>query len=137
MAHSDFDGWHMARALELAQRGLGLVEPNPLVGCTIALAGEIVGEGWHRQFGGPHAEIEALRVAGSLARGATLYVTLEPLRTTAKHHPAPRPSSPRASAAWSPPWSIPFRLSAAEAWPSCGRPASRYRPVLARPKPGG
>ena len=129
MADFDFDGWHMARALELAQRGLGLVEPNPLVGCTIALDGEIVGEGWHRKFGGSHAEIEALRVAGSLARGATLYVTLEPCGPSAKRHPALRPSSLRASAAWSPPWSTPFRPSAAGDWRSCGLPVSRYRPA--------
>ena len=72
------DSWHMARALELAARGEGLVEPNPMVGCTIVRDGETVGEGFHRRFGGPHAEIEALEVAGSRARGATLYVTLEP-----------------------------------------------------------
>jgi len=74
----DFDVWHMARALELAARGLGRVEPNPLVGCTIVRDGDVVGEGWHGQFGGPHAEIEALRIAGTLAAGATMYVTLEP-----------------------------------------------------------
>jgi diaminohydroxyphosphoribosylaminopyrimidine deaminase/5-amino-6-(5-phosphoribosylamino)uracil reductase len=69
----------MARALELAARGEGRVEPNPMVGCVIvSSAGELVGEGWHTQFGQPHAEIEALQVAGPQARGATLYVTLEP-----------------------------------------------------------
>ena len=78
MADSEFDVWHMARALELAKRGLGRVEPNPMVGATIVRDGEVVGEGWHRQFGGPHAEIEALKIAGSRAKGATLYVTLEP-----------------------------------------------------------
>lgn len=74
----EFDAWHMARALELAQRGEGFVEPNPMVGCTIVNDGETVGEGWHRRYGGPHAEIEALQVAGHRARGATAYVTLEP-----------------------------------------------------------
>jgi len=68
----------MARALELARRGQGAVEPNPLVGCVIAQGERIVGEGWHTRFGGPHAEIEALAAAGSDAAGATLYVTLEP-----------------------------------------------------------
>ncbi len=68
----------MRRALELAARGLGAVEPNPLVGCVVARGAEIIGEGWHRRFGGPHAEVEALRMAGYRARGATLYVTLEP-----------------------------------------------------------
>ena len=77
--HSEFDAWHMRRALELAVRGQGFVEPNPLVGCVIVQAeGTVVGEGFHGRFGGPHAEIEALRVAGPRANGATLYCTLEP-----------------------------------------------------------
>jgi diaminohydroxyphosphoribosylaminopyrimidine deaminase/5-amino-6-(5-phosphoribosylamino)uracil reductase len=74
----EFDAWHMRRALELAARGQGLVEPNPMAGCTIVRDGETVGEGFHGRFGGPHAEVEALRVAGPRARGATAYVTLEP-----------------------------------------------------------
>jgi len=68
----------MARALELAARGEGLVEPNPMVGCVLVRDGRRIGEGWHQRFGGPHAEIEALRVAGPDLAGATLYVTLEP-----------------------------------------------------------
>jgi diaminohydroxyphosphoribosylaminopyrimidine deaminase/5-amino-6-(5-phosphoribosylamino)uracil reductase len=72
------DLWHMRRALELAAQGQGAVEPNPMVGCVIARGAEILGEGWHRRFGGPHAEIEALKLARERARGATLYVTLEP-----------------------------------------------------------
>jgi diaminohydroxyphosphoribosylaminopyrimidine deaminase/5-amino-6-(5-phosphoribosylamino)uracil reductase len=83
----DLDLWHMTRALALARRGEGLVEPNPMVGCVIAQAGEVVGEGWHRRFGGPHAEVEALRIAGPRARGATLYVTLEPCRHHGKTPP--------------------------------------------------
>ena len=78
MSWEELDAWHMARALELAARGEGFVEPNPMVGCTIVLDGETVGEGFHAHYGGPHAEIEALRVAGPRARGATAYVTLEP-----------------------------------------------------------
>ena len=78
MLEAFLDHWHMVRALELAAQGRGLVEPNPMVGCLIAHGAEIVGEGWHRRFGGPHAEIEALRIAGDHAAGATLYVTLEP-----------------------------------------------------------
>jgi diaminohydroxyphosphoribosylaminopyrimidine deaminase/5-amino-6-(5-phosphoribosylamino)uracil reductase len=74
----EFDAVHMARALELAARGEGLVEPNPMVGCTVVRDGETVGEGFHARFGGPHAEVEALRVAGPRAEGATAYVTLEP-----------------------------------------------------------
>lgn len=72
------DDRHMRRALELAARGEGYVEPNPMVGCVIARGEEVLGEGYHQKLGGRHAEIEALRVAGGSARGATMYVTLEP-----------------------------------------------------------
>lgn len=72
------DRWHMRRALDLAVQGQGAVEPNPMVGCVIAHGAEVIGEGWHQRFGGPHAEIEALKIAGPRAAGATLYVTLEP-----------------------------------------------------------
>lgn len=75
---SEADFYFMRRALKLARRGRGTVEPNPLVGAVIVRDGRIVGEGWHERFGGPHAEIEALRAAGDAARGGTLYVTLEP-----------------------------------------------------------
>lgn len=68
----------MQRALELAGAGWGRVHPNPLVGAVVVLDGAIVGEGAHREYGGPHAEVEALAAAGDHARGATLYVTLEP-----------------------------------------------------------
>lgn len=77
----------MAEALELAARGLGLVAPNPMVGAVLVRSGRIVGRGWHRRFGGPHAEVEAIRDAGALARGATLYVTLEPCCICAKTPP--------------------------------------------------
>ena len=68
----------MRLALDLAVRGRGAVEPNPMVGCVIAHGAEIIGLGWHRRYGGPHAEIEALSVAGERAAGAAMYVTLEP-----------------------------------------------------------
>ncbi len=68
----------MEMALRLAARGQGHVEPNPMVGCVVVRGAEVVGLGWHRRYGGPHAEVEALRTAGPLARGASLYVTLEP-----------------------------------------------------------
>ncbi len=68
----------MRRALALAARGLGETNPNPAVGCVVARGGRVVGEGFHARAGGPHAEVGALREAGPRARGATLYVTLEP-----------------------------------------------------------
>lgn len=68
----------MARALQLAERGRYSSRPNPLVGCVIADGERLLGEGWHPRAGEPHAEVFALRAAGSAARGATAYVTLEP-----------------------------------------------------------
>ena len=68
----------MARAIALAWEGQGYVEPNPMVGCVIVKNGRVVGEGRHRRYGGPHAEPNALGMAERRARGATLYVTLEP-----------------------------------------------------------
>lgn len=68
----------MARALELARRGLHTTHPNPRVGCVIVRGGEVVGEGFHAVAGGPHAEVAALEQAGARARGADVYVTLEP-----------------------------------------------------------
>ena len=78
MTFSVDDRRHMARALELAARGLNTTHPNPRVGCVIASGGETIAEGWHVRAGGPHAEAEALARAGDRARGATAYVTLEP-----------------------------------------------------------
>jgi diaminohydroxyphosphoribosylaminopyrimidine deaminase / 5-amino-6-(5-phosphoribosylamino)uracil reductase len=69
---------YMRRALELAERGWGRVHPNPLVGALVVRDGVVVGEGAHLEYGGPHAEVMALRMAGPSAAGATLYVTLEP-----------------------------------------------------------
>jgi diaminohydroxyphosphoribosylaminopyrimidine deaminase/5-amino-6-(5-phosphoribosylamino)uracil reductase len=78
----------MRRAIALAARGLGSTSPNPVVGCVILdVSGQIVGEGWHRRAGGPHAEVEALRDAGEWARGGTALVTLEPCDHTGRTGP--------------------------------------------------
>ena len=72
---------YMQMALSLARHGMGSVEPNPAVGCIIVKANQIIGKGWHKKFGGPHAEINALQDCGTLGvnpRGAAMYVTLEP-----------------------------------------------------------
>lgn len=68
----------MKRALSLAEKGRGFVSPNPPVGCVIVKNGKIAASGWHRKFGFPHAEIEALKKTGAKAKGATMYVNLEP-----------------------------------------------------------
>jgi len=73
-----FDEKMMKRAIVLARRGLGRTAPNPAVGCVIVKDGAIVGEGWHKKAGTPHAEVHALRLAGEKAHGADVYVTLEP-----------------------------------------------------------
>lgn len=74
----DFDEQMMRRAIELARNATGRTSPNPLVGAVIVKDGRIVAEGWHRQAGTPHAEVHALHMAGELAKGATVYVSLEP-----------------------------------------------------------
>jgi diaminohydroxyphosphoribosylaminopyrimidine deaminase/5-amino-6-(5-phosphoribosylamino)uracil reductase len=72
------DSLWMAKALHLAERGLYTTSPNPRVGCVLVRDDKIVGEGWHQYAGEPHAEVHSLRTAGDAARGATVYVTLEP-----------------------------------------------------------
>lgn len=86
-AFSENDRRFMQLALNLARRGEGLVEPNPMVGCVLVKHGRIVGRGWHRRFGGEHAEPNALRDAGDAARGAAAYVTLEPCNHHGKTPP--------------------------------------------------
>jgi len=81
------DAGFLERATELAERGRGTTRPNPIVGAVIVSEGEIVGEGWHERKGGRHAEVAALADAGERARGATVYVTLEPCA----HHGATPP----------------------------------------------
>lgn len=78
---------YMKRALTLAKKGLGTTLPNPVVGCIIVKNGKIIGEGWHKRAGGHHAEVHALEMAGGEARGADVYVTLEPCSHTGKTPP--------------------------------------------------
>src|SRR6266540_3678884 len=80
----------MPLALHLARRGYGIASPNPMVGAVLVKQGKIIGQGWHRRAGGPHAEIEALNDAekkGHSPKGATLYVTLEPCSTHGRTPP--------------------------------------------------
>ena len=75
------DQGHLARSIELAEFGLGRVHPNPLVGALLVLDEKVLGEGWHDECGGPHAEVNAIaaaRAAGANLAGATLYVSMEP-----------------------------------------------------------
>ncbi len=81
------DSLYMQKCLQLAERGRGAVEPNPMVGAVVVSGGRIVGKGWHRMFGGPHAEVEALNDAGAQSAGATLYVSLEPCNHYGKTPP--------------------------------------------------
>src|SRR5579885_3505553 len=84
------DARFMQLSLRLAQRGFGTTSPNPMVGAVLVKRGKIIGRGWHHRAGGAHAEIEALRDAaakGNDAKGATLYVTLEPCCTHGRTPP--------------------------------------------------
>jgi diaminohydroxyphosphoribosylaminopyrimidine deaminase / 5-amino-6-(5-phosphoribosylamino)uracil reductase len=89
MSQADADRVWMQRAIQLAALGRGHVEPNPMVGCVLVRDGVVIGEGYHRRFGGPHAEVEAIRSLNdpALARAATAYVTLEPCCHTGKTPP--------------------------------------------------
>ena len=87
MKRTESDTEYMARALRLAAKGRGLASPNPMVGAVIVQGSRVVGEGYHRRAGGPHAEVVALRSAGTRAHGATLYVNLEPCCHTHKRTP--------------------------------------------------
>jgi diaminohydroxyphosphoribosylaminopyrimidine deaminase / 5-amino-6-(5-phosphoribosylamino)uracil reductase len=86
-AHMARDQAHMARALSLATRGLYTTDPNPRVGCVVVRDDRVLGEGWHVRAGEAHAEVLALRAAGPAARGATVYVTLEPCSHTGRTPP--------------------------------------------------
>ena len=84
---SERDTSHMMQAISLAENGWGRVHPNPLVGAVVVRNDDVAGMGWHAEWGGPHAEVVALRQAGARARGADLYVTLEPCARHGKTPP--------------------------------------------------
>jgi len=87
---ADQDKKYMQMALKLAEHGIGQVEPNPAVGCIIVKASQVIGKGWHNEFGGPHAEINAIedcKTLGAHPLHATMYVTLEPCCTQGKTGP--------------------------------------------------
>src|SRR5690606_15108537 len=86
-AFSATDHAMMARALRLAERGAYTTRPNPMVGCVLAHGDDVVGEGWHRRQGEPHAEVLALQAAGDRAREAIAYVTLEPCAHSGRSEP--------------------------------------------------
>jgi len=92
MPVTDDDILHLRRAMHLAMRGRGKVEPNPMVGCVIVKDGRVIGEGWHQIYGGPHAEPNALASCTESPAGATAYVTLEPCCHKNKKTP---PCAPR------------------------------------------
>ena len=81
------DGAYMARAIQLARRGYFTARPNPIVGCVIVKDNQLVGEGFHRKAGEPHAEVHALNAAAANATCATAYVTLEPCSHTGRSPP--------------------------------------------------
>ena len=80
---------YMSRAIHLAQKGLGKVSPNPMVGCVIVKNGKVIGEGFHESFGGQHAEIEAIKNCIEDPSDASIYITLEPC----SHHGKTPPCS--------------------------------------------
>jgi diaminohydroxyphosphoribosylaminopyrimidine deaminase / 5-amino-6-(5-phosphoribosylamino)uracil reductase len=85
---TESDHLHLARAIELAERGVGRVSPNPVVGAVIARDGTVLGEGWHDEYGGPHAEVNAIAACdGADLAGATIYVSLEPCCHTGQTPP--------------------------------------------------
>ena len=123
---SDFDRQCMARALSLAARGLGYVEPNPLVGCVIVRGTRILAEGYHHRFGEPHAEVDALTRCRSKPTGATAYVTLEPCSHQGKTPPCANALIDARIARVVVPTSDPFPAVAGRGCGGFGRPVSGW-----------
>ena len=125
----------MALALELAARGEGC-RANPMVGCVLVRDGQIVGEGWHQEFGGPHAEINAIKQAGSKTVSATAYVTLEPCCHQGKTPPCTKCRRSQASSESWPRWKIRFRQSMAAGLQSSRRLGSSAELVCSKRRRG-
>src|ERR1700726_3676915 len=122
----------MEHALTLARKAVGLASPNPHVGCAIVRDGQIVGEGFHQYEWRDHAEIVALKSAGDKARGATLYVNLEPCNHTGRTGPCTEQSLPQAFNASSRPWMIRIPSIPAVALSACARRASKFLRAFAK-----
>ena len=112
----------LERAVELAERGRGTTHPNPVVGAVVARGDDVVGEGWHERKGGPHAEVAALGAAGEAARGATLYVTLEPC----DHHGTTPPCVDAILAAGIAKVVVGAKDPTRDGIAACARPASKW-----------
>jgi transcriptional repressor NrdR len=134
IATADDHRW-MARALELAERGLFTTTPNPRVGCVIVRDGECVGEGWHVRAGEPHAEVHALAMAGEPPAAPPPTSPSSPAPTTAARRPAPRPWSGLASPGSSRRCKTPTRWWPGVASPACARPASKHSLASSKPRP--
>ena len=119
--HPDLDSSFMRRAMALAVKGRGAVEPNPMVGCVIVKDGRIVGEGYHEKIGGPHAEPNALAACTESPAGGTAYVTLEPCCHTNKNTPPCRRGSSKRS------WPGRDRHARSQPARSCGRGVEQLR----------
>ena len=125
---------YMKKALELAKTALGYTTPNPAVGCVIVKDGEIVGTGYHHKAGTPHAEVWALREAGERAKGATVYVTLEPCAHYGRTPPCARTLVEKGVGKVVMAMLDPNPLVLAKARPSCAKPASPSKSASCRRK---
>jgi len=116
----------MREAFDLARQGRGLASPNPMVGAVLERDGEVVGRGFHTYAGLQHAEVIALAHAGEKARGATLYLNLEPCAHQGRTPPCADAIIAAASPPWWRPWPIRIRWWAARAFAACGPPGWKW-----------
>jgi diaminohydroxyphosphoribosylaminopyrimidine deaminase/5-amino-6-(5-phosphoribosylamino)uracil reductase len=124
----------MQSAVKLAEKGISSVEPNPAVGCVVVKAGQLIGKGYHKKFGGPHAEVNALadcRTLGVTPEGGTMYVTLEHAATRARPVRARKRLSMPKLPAWPRRLTHPARQRQGPGATAAGRNRSRGRPLRA------